>query len=147
MSMEVVPTKNVGVEATSPPDKEVFEKLAAEHAALKITIHDLECTRPSMLFSHITFLFSFCLFGVAVWLLITSYFTNTIQPQFATVAAFLVVIFAFTSYTTFRKVVADHEQWRLHQAVSSRAKYLEEIAYELLSAPKDSLKTGLSNAE
>jgi hypothetical protein len=134
------------VDLSTLPDEVVFEKLSTEHAAIKIAIHDLEISRPSIFFSLVTFGFSSGLLIVAIALLVFSYFKNPSPPELPIGAAFLVVVFAFASYVTFRRVVVDHESRKVHKAVSARAKYLESVARGLLTQPPNSVNAEGSNA-
>jgi hypothetical protein len=119
------------------PDEEVLADLAARREELRIVIHDLEVSKPATVLSLVALQISLLLLLAAIAFVVAPYFQPEFPRPISTLAAFLVVIFAFASYSAFRRFLAEYERLRLHRSVVERALYVSKMADDLLKTFQD----------
>jgi len=119
-------------ESSAADDEEVLADLAARREALKVLIHELHVSEPSLVPSMVGLLLSTVVFLAAAALLVGPYLRPQLPPVLSTIAAFLLVVAVCALYLAFRRFSVDYERRRLHRTVLGRADYLAHTADELL---------------
>jgi uncharacterized membrane protein YccC len=113
-------------------DDDVLGDLAAKREELRIAIHDLRVSTPpiALLLFGAALIIVFLL--ASLFLIVAPYVHAAFPKALSLAAAFAAVVLAFPAYAVLRRFSSQHERRRLHRTVEKRARYLQEMADELL---------------
>ena len=119
-------------ESGNSSDDDLLGDLAAKRAELRIVIHDLKVSAPSVTLIVVVATLTIVLLVASLCLIAAPYVLPTFPRALSLAAAFLAVVLAFCAYAVLRRFSIQHERRRLHRMVVKRAMYLAEMADELL---------------